>query len=178
MAWREDLCKSTDAFDRLILPVLPMLVRGKYIRVEGTPEEIAQYLDQNIGIDAMLDCGNVTYGLGSRIQFDSGVWNTFTIRCSRESGHITELEKLRKAIQYDSMRPHMTLQAYVENNKLQTIGVAWTKDIIEYIDAHDCPIRTSFDGSKRAQFVFVKWDEMKDAGYVVRTFDNRMERCA
>lgn len=177
MAWQNDLEKSMDMFDRLILPVLPKLVRGQYIRVEGTQEEIAQMLDQRIGIDAMIDQGDVVYGLGSRIQLDTGVWNTFTIRCDRESGHITEFEKLQKAIANDGMRPHLTMHAYVEKNQLQSIGMARTRDIIEYIETHECPTRKSWDG-KWAEFIVVGWDKMLKAGYKVNVIDRRYAKSA
>lgn len=173
MAWKDDLGKSMDVFNRLIKPVLLDITGGEYIPVEGSPEEIAQLLDKRIGIDAMIDRGNTIYGLGSLIQIDSGVWNTFTIRCDRESGHITELEKLRKAIKCDSMRPQITLQAYVENDILKSLGLARTVDIIEFIDTHDCPERRSFDGKGWAQFKVIHWDKMKAAGYSVKVLDYR-----
>lgn len=169
MAWRDDLTTSINTFDRLILPILPRLVSGDFIRVEGRPEEIAQYLDQSIGIDAMIDKGGITYGLGSRIQIDTGVWDDFTIRCDRQSGHITELEKLRNAIKYDAMRPHLTMQAFVKNDELKSIGMARTRDIIDYIDGHECKTQWSHDDHGWAQFVIVDWDDMKKAGYKVNT---------
>ena len=173
MAWTDDLSTSMDVFNRLIKPVLQDIMSGKYIPVEGSPEEIAQLLDKRIGIDAMVDRGSMIYGLASRIQIDSGVWNTFTIRCDRQSGHITELEKLRKAIKCDSMRPQITMQAYVENGELKSLGLARTVDIIKYIDTHDCPERRSFDGNGWAQFKVVKWDEMKMAGFSIKVLDYR-----
>lgn len=173
MAWKADLGKSMDVFNRLIKPVLQDVMGGEYIPVEGSPEEIAQLLDKRIGIDAMIDRGNTIYGLGSRIQIDSGVWNTFTIRCDRQSGHITELEKLRKAIKNDSMRPQITMQAYVENDTLKTLAYARTADIIKYIDTHDCPERKSFDGKGWALFKVVQWDKMKAAGFSVKVLDYR-----
>jgi hypothetical protein len=173
MAWKNDLEKSMDVFERLIKPVLQDIMSGEYIPVEGSPEEIAQMLDKRIGIDAMIDRGNTIYGLGSRIQIDSGVWNTFTIRCDRESGHITEYEKLRKAIKNDSMRPQITMQAYVENDELKSLALARTVDIIHYIDTHDCPERKSFDGKGWAQFKVVHWDKMKAAGFSIKVLDYR-----
>lgn len=162
-----------DVFNRLIKPVLEDVMKGEYIPVEGSPEEIAQLLDKRIGIDAMVDRGDTIYGLGSRIQIDSGVWDTFTIRCDRESGHITELEKLRKAIKADSMRPQITMQAYVENDTLKSLALARTVDIIRYIDTHDCPERRSYDGKGWAQFKVVHWDKMKAAGFGVKVLDYR-----
>lgn len=173
MAWKDDLSVSMDAFRRLVKPVLEEIMKGEYIPVEGSPEEIAQLLDKRIGIDAMVDKGDTIYGLGSRIQIDSGVWNTFTIRCDRESGHITELEKLRNAIKRDAMRPQVTLQAYIENDTLQSLALAMTKDIIKYIDTHDVQERRSFDGNGWAKFKVVKWDEMIKDGYAVKVIDRR-----
>ena len=171
MAWSDDLKTSMGIFNKLIKPVLPDLIPGECTQIEGSPEEIAKMLDQHIGIDAMIDKGDIVYGLGSRIQIDSGVWNTFTIRCERESGHITELEKLRKAIAMDAMRPHFTMQAYVIRGELKSIAVAKTKDVIQYIDTHpeECPRRHSYDGEKWAKFIVVYWDKLKAAGYTVKT---------
>lgn len=173
MAWKDDLGKSMDVFERLIKPVLQDVMGGDYIPVEGSPEEIAQMLDKRIGIDAMIDRGNTIYGIGSRIQIDTGVWNTFTIRCDRESGHITELEKLRKAIRCDSMRPQITMQAYIEHDALKSLAIARTVDIIRYIDTHDCPERRSFDSKGWARFKVVHWDRMKAAGFSVKVLDYR-----
>lgn len=169
VAWTDDLMRSMNTFDRLIKPVLHEMVKGKFIRVEGTAEEIAKILDEQIGIDAMINNNGLFYGLGSRIQIDSGVWDTFTIRCNRESNHITELEKLRKAIKFDAMRPYITMQAYVEDDCLKSIGVALTRDIVDYIDNHNCKKKVSRDGNGWAQFVVIPWDEMKKAGYKVKT---------
>ena len=172
MAWKNDLKKSMDVFVTLIKPVLERVMKGAYISIEGSPDEIAQILDKRIGIDAMIDKGSTVYGLASRIQIDSGVWNTFTIRCERETGHITELEKLRKAIKNDSMRPQITMQAYVENGELKSIGLARTADIIRYIDTHECTERKSSDG-RWARFKYVKWDDMLKEGYNIKVIDYR-----
>ena len=173
MGWNEDLRKSMNVFDKIIRPVLPQLVTGEYIQVEGRDEEIAKILDENVGIDVMVNKGDSIFGLGSRIQIDSGVWNTFTIRCGRQSGHITELEKLRNAIKNDSMRPQLTMQAYVVNGELKSIAIAKTRDIIDYLDKHqdECPTRKSFDGKGYADFKVIHWDKMKEAEYKVNIID-------
>lgn len=173
MAWQNDLGKSMDVFKRLIKPVLENARKGSaYIPVEGRPEEIAEILDQRIGVDVMIETEDAFFGLASRIQMDSGVWNTFTVRCGRESGNVTELEKLRKAIAKDSMRPQITMQAYVENDTLKTMAFARTKDIVDYIDTHECRENKSYDG-KEARFKIVPWDKMKAAGYKVTVMDFR-----
>lgn len=169
MSWRVQLEKSMDTFDRLVRKVMPRLLPGEIIRTEGSIDEIAQLLDKRIGIDAMVDQNGVIYGLGSRIQY--GVdYRTFTIRSEHESGHITELEKLRNAIKYDAMRPHYTLQAYVIDDALHSIAIARTKDIIDYIDHHECPIRRAYDkdSGRWAQFVVVDWKKMQGAGYNIK----------
>lgn len=173
MQWRDDLNTSMDVFDRLVRPVLPRFVTGEIVRVEGSPEKIAELLDKRAGIDVLIDKGDFFCGLGSRIQIDSGVWNTFTIRCDRESGHLTELEKLRKAIENDAIRPNLTMQAYVEDGVLQSIAMARTKDIVEFIDNHDCPVRRSRDDKGWALFKVVYWRLMKEAGYRIKALDFR-----
>lgn len=173
VAWKDDLSASMDVFNRLVWPCLKEMCHGgDYIPVEGSPDEIAQILDKQIGIDGMLKKGSGFYGVGSRIQIDSGVWNTFTIRCERESGHITELEKLRRAINNDSLRPQLTLQAYVERDALKSLAVAKTVDIVRYIDAQKCDERMSHDKKGFARFVVVPWDKFKQAGYgiIMRDF--------
>jgi hypothetical protein len=171
MAWSDDLMKSKDVFERIIKPVLPKLISGDCIPVEGSPEEMAKLLDKRIGIDAMIDKGDIIFGLGSRIQIDSGVWDTFTIRCDRESGHITEYEKLKNAIKNDALRPHFTMHAYVVKDELKSIAIAKTADIMHYIEHHpaDCPRRHSFDGERWAEFIVVYWKKLKDAGYPVKS---------
>lgn len=166
---KRDLDLSMSQFDELIRPVLPQLFGScEFIRTEGSPEEIAKILDQNIGIDGLIKKGSVYYGLGSRIQSGSGVWNTFTIRKSRVSGHITELEKLRRAIKNDAMRPHFTMHAYVTNNELKSIGVVRTRDLVEYIDNHECKTRFAYDG--KAEFVYVNWGDISKE-YPVNVLD-------
>lgn len=171
--WSEDLSKSIEIFDQLIHPVLSVLLpkigEFKYIRVEGSPEEIAQKLDQNIGIDALLETENITYALGNRIQINSGVWNSFTIRTERESGHITELEKLQNAVKKDAMRPNLTLQAYVIDNQLKSAAIAMTRHIIDFINKYDCPVKKTFDG-KWVSFKVVDWDRMQKKGYPVSIY--------
>ena len=170
MSWFDDLDRSTDAFQSYIIPVLPRLILGKYKPVEGTPEEIAKMLDERCGIDGVIDRGDIIYALGSRIQIDSGDWRTFTIRCERGSGHITELEKLRKAIKNDALRPQFTLQAYIVDGTLRSVAVARTKDIIEFIDNYEakCQTKTSTDNmGRRACFKSILWRDMQLAGYKV-----------
>jgi hypothetical protein len=165
------------AFDKYVLPILPKLIPGEITRVEGTDEEIAKILDKNIGIDLMLNNNEIYYGIASRIQINSRVWNTFTIRCWRDSGNKTELDKLREAIKNDAMRPHFTMQAYVVNDKLQTIAITKTKNIIDFIDKYPelCIKNDSFDGRRYAKFIAVKWGDMQKKGYEVRGINNTKE---
>lgn len=169
-----------EMFQKHIKPILPKMITGDCIPVEGTDEEIAKMLDQRCGVDVLIDKGDLIFGLGSRIQIDSGVWNTFTIRCDRESGHITELEKLRKAIKNESIRPQFTLHAYIENDMLKSVAIARTRDIINYLDNNekDCPERMSFDkeSGKWAKFRAISWDKMKNHGYRVIVRDNRRRK--
>ena len=167
MAWDDDLALSMDMFDKLIRPVLPRLVRGECVRVEGRDEEIAQMLDKQIGIDALIVRDDVTFALGSRVQIDTGVWDTFTIRCERQSGHITELEKLKNAIKNEAMRPHLTMQAYVTNGELQSVAMARTADIIDFIEKNDCQERTTWDRKGWQKFKVVPWRKMHDQGYTI-----------
>ena len=167
MAWDDDLALSMDVFDRLIRPVLPKLVRGECVRVEGREEEIAQMLDKQIGIDALIVREDATFALGSRVQINKGVWDTFTIRCERQSGHITELEKLKNAIKNEAMRPHLSMHAYVVDGELKSVAMARTKDIIEFIENNNCPERTAWDEHGWQKFKVVHWYKMQEQGYQV-----------
>jgi hypothetical protein len=167
MAWDDDLELSMEMFDRLIRPVLPRLIRGECVRVEGRGEEIAQMLDKQIGIDALIVREDVTFALASRVQIDTGVWDTFTIRCERQSGHITELEKLKNAIKSEAMRPHLTMQAYVTNGELQSVAMSRTIDIIDYIEKNKCTERTTWDKYGWQKFKVVPWRRMYEQGYPI-----------
>lgn len=173
MAWDNDLEKSMSHFDKYVRPVLPSLLRGEYISVEGRVEEIAKLLDQQVGIDLMLKHKDLFYGIGSRIQFGDKAWNTFTIRCERESGHRTEYEKLKAAISSGAMRPSYTIHAYVNNDKLISLGCAKTKDIVEWIDANPKITRKSQDEKGWANFYVASWYSMRQQGYPVKIFDGR-----
>ncbi len=167
--WGNDLHKSMDMFDEHIIPFLHKLV-GKYdefVRVEGTDEEIAKRLDTQAGIDGLIKKNDMHYGLGSRIQVDSGVWPTFTIRCDRESGHITEFEKLIAAVKNDAVRPHFTMQAYIVNNELQAIAMIRTVDLVDYMKYYQYEIKekTSYDKNGWARFKVIRWDDLFRHGY-------------
>lgn len=169
--WNEDLKKSMSAFDTYLLPVLPELLRGEYIRIEGREEEIAKMLDQQAGVDLMLKHREIFYGIGSRIQINSGVWDTFTIRCERESGHRTEYEKLKDAIANGGMRPTFTVHAYVVNGKLIRLGCAKTQDIIDWIEKNPKVIKRSKDDKGWAKFYVADWYRMREQNYTVKIYD-------
>lgn len=145
-------------------------MRGWLITVEGdTLSETAKLLDTLSGIDLwMVDENRGMRGIASRIQYETN-FRTFTIRLERASGAKTEYEKRKFAIENDFLYPIITYQAYLCQNG--GIGIAYTKDIIDYITKGFAYVRhTKEDQKGQASFWVIKWDDFKKQGYRFKEF--------
>jgi hypothetical protein len=159
------LKKSID-YQRHIKPALEKVLMGGLITVEGnTLDETAKLLDTLGGIDLwMVDKSRGIRGVASRIQYEKN-WRTFTIRAERESGAKTEYEKRKYAIDNDYLYPVVTYQAYIDCGTI-SIGVAYTKDLIDFIDKGLAYTKhTKDDQDGQASFWVIKWDKFKNGGY-------------
>ena len=156
--------KSVD-FQKLIKPTLERALQGGLITVEGnTIDETAKLLDTLAGIDLwFVNKERGMRGIASRIQYSKN-WRTFTIRLERDTGTKTEYEKRKYAIDNNYLYPVITYQAYLCESG--GIGIAYTKDIIDYIDKGLAFIRhTNEEQEGQASFYVIKWDDFKAEGY-------------
>jgi len=155
--------ESRKAFFELVVPPLvDMFGGGKIVPVEGVDGELQRRLDREAGIDAILfsPCG--VFGIASRIQFDEN-FRTFTIRKERVSGATTEWEKLQNAVKQDSLMPSLTVQAYVDGNRLLGAAVASTSDLVRWIERHPCETKTTgWNQQGQAEFWIVPWDSLQN----------------
>jgi hypothetical protein len=161
----EAMRKSID-YQKHIKPILERVLKGGLITVEGdTTDETAKLLDALSGIDLwMVDRVRGIRGVASRIQYDCN-YQTFTIRAERESGAKTEFEKRKFAIDNDYLYPIITYQAYF-NGQYSELGIAYTKDIIDYIEkGYAYKKKTKDDQKGQAWFWVVKWHNFKALGY-------------
>ena len=161
-----DALKKSIDYQQHIKPALEKVFMGYLITVEGdTLDETAKLLDTLSGIDLwMVDESRGMRGIASRIQYDKN-WRTFTVRAERDSGAKTEYEKRKYAIDNDYLYPIVTYQAYIDGG-LASVGVAYTKDIIDYIDKGLAHVKhTRGDQRGQASFYVIQWDRFKANGY-------------
>jgi hypothetical protein len=155
--WNKDLTKANKYFVELIQPVMEKIFKAKFDIVETRADIVlCKKLDQNSGIDLFCDNANGMRGMGLRVQ-NGKSFGTFTIRKERDSGAKTEYEKRKFAIKNDYLYPHLTLQAYIDNNKIEDFAVAKTKDIIQMIDSGFC----KSNRTTNASFYIVKWIDLE-----------------
>lgn len=179
--FKHALSKSMQDFKIYVEPRLIEILNGGYFSVvEGnTLDETARMLDTLAGIDLWYyRKGNAMWGVASRIQRGHN-YMTFTIRKSRESGVRTEYEKRLDSMRKKSLYPHLTVQAYIDNDKLTGMGVARTEDIFEYIQNNHCLERSTGGAQKgQASFIVVPWVDMECSGYRVIKWHERKEKAA
>lgn len=140
--------------DHLLIPIA-----SDYLADISLPDEtdkIGMLLDRHADIDAVCLSGPDVYGLGYRIQRGQ-CYSTFTIRAGRSSGKMTQLAKLKRAMQSGGFYPKLTVQAYVSQDRI-IYAVGDTEKIIETLDIMDEQrvAVTNHDGSS---FVVVPWSE-------------------
>lgn len=164
---------SKSDFWQSVQPILEQLLHPcKIILMESRQDSLAKYLDVYCGIDAFIISHkdkNVT-PLASRIQKDKD-YQTFTVRNKRDSGTTTEYFKLLKAEQKQTLRPILTLQAYVGDGKLLSMALAQTSDILDYIKkGYAYTKHTSEDEIGGAEFFTVAWDKFARYYPLVKIF--------
>lgn len=139
MTLLDELNASQRDFMDVIWPVIADVCGGgQLIPVESVSQSgFARELDMFAGIDAwqLLDdrvAGAALRGIASRRQIGPTAWDTFTIRRSLASGNPTEYQKRKAALEDNSgyLYPHLTVQAYMDNGRLLSVGVAETRAVI------------------------------------------------
>ena len=177
--FEQDLCNSNNVIEKIKPIICKLLMCDSIVTVEGVNNDVCKLLDLTCGIDYLKvtdKAGNVS-GIANRIQWIDPPWppfNTFTIRKGRESGVETEFTKRKKAIDNGGLYPYLTMHTYVEagTERLLSLAVAKTTDIIDYIIKHKPEERYSVDSKGKAWFYFCPWADMIDKGYRVLTCEN------
>jgi len=160
-------------FRTLVMPEFLKAFGGKMETVEGLPHSLTQKLDIAAGIDAVYEppgCG--PYGLALRIQYGKN-YESFTVRCQRESGAKTEFTKRQESFQKGGLAPTLTLQAYIdrERSRLLAGAVARTVDILQCIELGHCDKHvTGASEIGRAAFYSVSWNTLDKLGMPCRRF--------
>jgi len=148
--------KAVNHFD-LCKPVIEKMLGCEIINIENSNNEHDKIIDMKAGIDAWVCYDSHVRGLASRIQIGKS-YETFTIRCERESGALTEYTKRLNAIFYGHLYPHYTMQAYINNDELVSLAICHTKDLFLKIISGKCSQnRTGGDQIGQAFFYVVDW---------------------
>ena len=165
-----DFAKSKKNFFDIVRPCFLKTFGGEFLQTEGIDHEVARALDIQAGIDALwIAKPNIVYTIALRVQ-ETQCYKTFTVRKNRSTGATTEYEKIANAIKNETTYPHLTLQAYVKNDRV--IGGAWTrtKSIYECIRIGIfSQIPNSQDGNI---FLAVKWDSIQKLGHDISFFND------
>ena len=171
--FRASLSKTIRQYEEYIRPIIGQYINGDIQPVEGTTNnKIAEKLDQLAGTDLFCIREDGLTGIASRIQTTTKNWHTFTVRKARQSGAPTEYQKRKHAIENDLFFPKFTYQAYVTKDtggKLIALGVVQTRDLINYIDRYNPPIKRTGRGQcGQAEFYICDWYDMMAKGIVIR----------
>lgn len=171
---RKSMNNSNAVMERLKPLISQLLESDGLITVEGVDNEVCKLLDVTCGIDYLdVKYGTeIINGIANRV---SWIWvgrrpfNTFTIRKSRENNSMTEIHKRIEQIQKKGLYPQRTMHVYVEcdTDRLLSIGVARTEDIIDYILKYNPPFKPSEDEHGKAWFFYCSWQDMIAKGYNV-----------
>lgn len=160
----ERIEENRHRFDCLVLPVLDTMGLGGEWELTEDRDGISRELDMRAGVDAWWYDESRVRAVSLRIQPQSVVWRTFTIRAHKRNGAMTELQKYRRAIDEELLYPHWHVQAYLDARaeRVTAIGAARLRDIMAMID-DGCYYerRNTQDGTV---FYVINWDKMHERG--------------
>ena len=163
--YKSDLQQSVEFFNSKIwTKISDYLGGGRIIAAETCSCELCQLMDRNSGIDYLQylpDCG--TRLLASRVQWDGINWQSFTIRCSRESGALTEYAKRKRDIKNGYIYPQYTIQGFVKYpDEVLSVAAIKTIDLFDFVEKASYIERRT---TGNASFLCVWWSNLEDAGY-------------
>lgn len=159
MSVTQAIARSAEHFQRIVWPHLsPLLGGGHVVPVESvTDSRMAQMLDMLGGVDLWYVNQQQIFPVASRVQYGPRPWNTFTVRYSRPSGAPTEYHKRADSIRSGSLYPRVTIQAYIDGDRLLSAAAVDTKHLIAQATKHRHQVRVNpADG---ARFLYVRWDQ-------------------
>lgn len=159
--------------------IIRILGASDLIACEGDESEVAKHLDISCGIDYLFVSRNstLTYGIGCRMQDDGQFgkrYKTFTIRKERKSGHITEFEKRKAAIEKGGLYPYLTLHAYIDRtrDRIDRMALAKTAEIMDYIEKGLADEgHTGKAQIGQASFWVIDWDKYRESGRSIFVYD-------
>lgn len=129
------------------------------VSIEARQDILGKYLDRACGVDTFIiePTKSKVHPVASRIQKNIN-YRSFTIRNRRDSGTTTEYFKLLNAATEGTLMPELTLQAYVKDKTLLSMGIAKTRDILSYIKSGKAKTKhTSSYEIGQAEFFTVYW---------------------
>lgn len=159
--YQSDQSAANDLYQRHLLPALADdLCAGITLASGDTGEQ----LDRLADIDAIASNAAGTWGIGWRIQV--GSWDTFTIRLSRNSGTLTQFEKISRAIRNGNLYPKLTCHAYLDGEMLR-YAVAQTRELWAWIETHRNTPLVEVRRTSNAAFLVVRFDDVEGHDWCV-----------
>ena len=153
--FKADAKNSRNWFNRFVVPALRVFGFSDVVSVEKHDSELESRLDFT-GIDALATSKE-----------NCGDYDCFSLRDSRLTGYQTEFEKLKRAIEKNSLCPHFHVQTFIDDTlNLATVGIVKTRDLVNYIAAHKTKTKTTRDGT---EFKLATWKDLIRAGVKVTT---------
>ena len=170
--FQTDSKNSQSRFSRFVEPALRAFGFSNVVSAEKQDSQLKRLLDF-AGVDALATSKDgATMTLASRIiqkkkKPNCGDYDCFSLRNSRSTGYRTEFEKLKRAIEKNSLRPMWHCQTFIDETlNLATVGIVRTRDLVNYTATHKTKTKTTNDG---ANFKLVKWRDLIRAGVKVTT---------
>jgi len=155
--------------------VAPLLLAERFgcrmINIEEQVTKTDRVLDQQCGIDYLLDTRLSVIAVSSRIQLIKAgrtSYRTFTVRCGR-NGFASELEKMKLAyLDPQILRSGITLHAYLDPNQtILMMAVIKTRDLAEYVTSYEEIIDRKTNGEDGTQFLSIPCAHLEHAGYTI-----------
>ena len=160
---------SVTNFARFVSPALKSAFNvNTIVDSESLSDNLSRCLDREHCIDGYFQRASKFEFFSSRIQ--RGDYRTFTIRKSRDSGIVTEHERLCRQIDEERIYPRWFIQAYVSDDAA-TVAIIETKNLLKFIDEGKARTRhTHGERHGQAEFFVAEWDDLKQAEIPVEIF--------
>lgn len=166
-----DSVNSQRKFSKFVEPALRALGFIDVVSAEKQDSQLKRLLDF-AGVDALGKQNGMTVTFASRViqRTKTGSdYDCFSLRRSRRSGYVTELEKLKRAIKNNSLRPMWHCQSFIsEDGRTATVGLTRTSDLLWFIN--NCADKTRTKPTRSGDlFVMADWNDLKRVGVNVWT---------
>ena len=163
---------ETEDFYNIVLPVLEenWIEFENLEQVENIEHKALRQMDFH-GFDYIYtDCG--IRGLSIRIQYGSTNWESFSIRYyTPKRGTDTEYQKKLEALDSGALMTEYTIQAYINNGKLMSLGMVKTRDLFQYLKKGGRK-KLKINSSDGIRFFVVDWIDLQRDGYEVTVIEN------